>query len=274
MRLLWTSSLLLIFAWFAQDPISSVNATITLALDATQLALASGLLGAASVAGLGFVKGLVKGKSLGDSSYGPPDSTYGVPDSSYGVVESSYGAPDSSYATPDLNYGAPEPTYGAPHHTYATPEYTYSSPAPSYTTTPEVSYETPSEYSSPEKDDYGSPSAPAIVQLIKSEKLEEHPEVENGHLHENTVTEDQEVAKLEKEVADNLEKLEKLNLLRQKRQRQSTKSAVRHQHGRSSSWPQLSLPVLKLGSYRDYVARVRGLRVRGKRDRCSASEEH
>ena len=147
--------------------------------------------GAASVAGLGFVKGLVKGKSLGDSSYGAPDSTYGVPDSSYGVVESSYGAPDSSYATPDLNYGAPEPTYGAPHHTYATPEYTYSSPAPSYTTTPEVSYETPSEYSSPEKDDYGSPSAPAIVQLIKSEKLEEHPEVENGHLHENTVTEDQ-----------------------------------------------------------------------------------
>ena len=140
--------------------------------------------GAASVAGLGFVKGLVKGKSLGDSSYGVPGTTYGVPDSSYGVVE-------SSYATPDLNYGAPEPTYGAPHHTYATPEYTYSSPAPSYTTTPEVSYETPSEYSSPEKDEYGSPSAPAIVQLIKSEKLEEHPEVENGHLHENTVTEEQ-----------------------------------------------------------------------------------
>ena len=138
--------------------------------------------GAASVAGLGFVKGLVKGKALGDSSYGPPDATYGVPESSYGIVESSYGAPDSSYGTPDLNYGAPEPTYGAPHHTYATPDY---SPAPSYTTTPEVSY------SQPEKDEYGSPSAPAIVQLIKSEKLEEHPEVENGHLHENTVTEDQ-----------------------------------------------------------------------------------
>ena len=133
--------------------------------------------GAASVAGLGFVKGLVKGKALGDSSYGAPDSTYGVPDSSYGIVESSYGAPDSSY-------GAPEPTYGAPHQTYATPDSTYSSPAPSYTTTSEVSY------SQPEKDEYGSPSAPAIVQLIKSEKLEEHPEVEVEHLHENTVAED------------------------------------------------------------------------------------
>ena len=135
--------------------------------------------GAASVAGLGFVKGLVKGKALGDSSYGAaPDSTYGPPDSSYGIVESSYGAPDSSY-------GAPEPTYGAPHQTYATPDSTYSSsPAPSYTTTPEVSY------SEPEQDEYGSPSAPAIVQLIKSEKLEEHPEVEVEHLHENTVAED------------------------------------------------------------------------------------
>ena len=168
--------------------------------------------GAASVAGLGFVKGLVKGKALGDSSYGAPDSTYGAPDSSY---------------------GAPEATYGAPHQTYDTPDDTYSSPAPTYT--PDVSY------SQPEKDEYGSPSAPAIVELIKSEKLEEHPEVENEHLHENTVAEDevseittlimidihinriiidfgfhcQEVAKLEKEVADNLEKLEKLNLLRQ-----------------------------------------------------------
>ena len=136
--------------------------------------------GAASVAGLGFVKGLVKGKSLGDSSYGPPDATYGVPESSYGIVESSYGAPDSSYETPDLHYGAPEPTYGAPHHTYATPD---------YTTTPEVSY------SQPEKDEYGSPSAPAIVELIKSEKLEEHPEVENEHVHKNAVAED-EVSKI------------------------------------------------------------------------------
>ena len=134
--------------------------------------------GAASVAGLGFVKGLVKGKALGDSSYGAPDSSYGPPDSSYGIVESSYGAPDSSY-------GAPEPTYEAPHQTYATPDSTYSSsPAPSYTTTPEVSY------SQPEQDEYGSPSAPAIVQLIKSEKLEEHPEVEVEHLDENKVAED------------------------------------------------------------------------------------
>ena len=38
MRLLWGSgSLLLLLAWVAHDHISSVNATITLALDATQV---------------------------------------------------------------------------------------------------------------------------------------------------------------------------------------------------------------------------------------------
>ena len=118
-------------------------------------------IGAASVAGLGFVKGLVKGKSLSDSSYGVPDSTYAVP-------ESSYGAPESSYGAPDLNYGAPEPTYGAPHQTYATPEDTY--------TTPEE-----------ENDEYGSPTAPAIVELIKAEKLEEHSESGAELLQENAV---------------------------------------------------------------------------------------
>ena len=125
------------------------------------------------------MKGLVKGKSLGDFSYGAPDSTYGVPESSYGIVESSYGAPDSSYGTPDLHYGAPEPTYGAPHPTYATPDSTYTSPESSYTTAPELSYDAPSEdsgYILPENDEYGSPSAPAIVQMIKSAKLEEHVE--------------------------------------------------------------------------------------------------
>ena len=114
------------------------------------------------MAGLGFVKGLVKGKSLSDSSYGVPDSTYAVP-------ESSYGAPESSYGAPDLNYGAPEPTYGAPHQTYATPEDTL--------------YTTPEE----ENDEYGSPTAPAIVELIKAEKLEDHSESGAELLQENAV---------------------------------------------------------------------------------------
>ena len=114
------------------------------------------------MAGLGFVKGLVKGKSLSDSSYGVPDATYAVP-------ESSYGAPESSYGAPDLNYGAPEPTYGAPHQTYATPEDTH--------------YTTPEE----ENDEYGSPTAPAIVELIKAEKLEEHSESGAELLQENAV---------------------------------------------------------------------------------------
>ena len=86
-------------------------------------------------------------------------------------------------------------SFGNRHSKTSTPKYFFdffwksSRPTPDYTTTPEVSY------SQPEKDEYGSPSAPAIVELIKSEKLEEHPEVENEHLHKNTVAED-EVSKI------------------------------------------------------------------------------
>ena len=298
--------LVVMAAWLATIPDSSVSASITIAITSAQLALAAAGLGRdgekADVGSLPpclisvgggngqqdqelFLRGLQFCLSP-FPSYPPYSTPLGAASvAGLGLVLKTKKKEKGSYGAPETSYGAPESSYEAPESSYEAPESSYEAPEASYTA-PETSYISPGAVSEDPRTQLDLQKGPNTFSaedtaFFPSDNAEFFPQ-DNSEIVslDETGSDAQKLPtgspRSPKKLSLNLESEsnDANNFPRQKRQRNTKNKHHPHlQPQRQARGGLMDLPRLTLQSlhtlparYRDYAARMQRFRIGGRRN--------